>query len=91
MMKLAEIKPIHKGGSKILANNYQPVSLTSHIIKSFERIIKVAIVDFVEKNNLLKNFQHGFRSGRSCLTQLIDYYNSIMEQLSIFPSTSIYI
>ena len=80
-LKIAEIKPIHKGGSKKLAKNYRPVSLTSHIIKSFEKIIKNVIVDFAEKNNLLQNFQHGFRAGRSCLTQLIDYYNSIMEQL----------
>ena len=84
LLKIAEITPIHKGGSKKLASNYQPESLTSsHIIKSFEKIVKAAIVGSAEDNNLLQNFQHGFRTGRSCLTQLIDYYNSIMEQLEL--------
>ena len=40
MMKLAEIKPIHKSESKTLAKNYRQVSQTPHIIKFFERIMK---------------------------------------------------
>ena len=31
------------------------------------------MVDFIEKNHLLCGNQHGFRSGRSCLTQLLSH------------------
>ena len=31
------------------------------------------MVDFLEKHNLLKDTQHGFLRGRSCLTNLLEY------------------
>ena len=41
VLKLAYVTPIHKGGSKLKPENYRPVSLTSHIMKIFERVVKV--------------------------------------------------
>ena len=80
-MKTAIIKPVHKGGSKNKVQNYRPISLTSHIIKIFERVIKNKIIDFLENGELLKDFQHGFRRKRSCLTELIDHYSTILQHL----------
>ena len=73
--------PILKKGPKKLAENYRPISLTSHVIKIFERMMKTNLVNFLEENNLLKKFQHGFRKNRSCLTELIDYRNEILEAI----------
>ena len=81
MMKMAIVKPIHKGGNKNKPQNYRPISLTSHTIKIFERIMKNKIIDFLENENLLKDFQHGFRRKRSCLTELIDHYGTILQHL----------
>ena len=39
------ITPVFKKGSKSKAANYRPISLTSHIIKTFERIVRKAIVN----------------------------------------------
>nr|VZI07360.1 unnamed protein product [Spirometra erinaceieuropaei] len=36
-----------------------------------EKIIKKALIQFVEQNRLLSDAQHGFRSGRSCLANLL--------------------
>nr|VZI46378.1 unnamed protein product [Spirometra erinaceieuropaei] len=36
-----------------------------------EKIIKKALVQFLEQHHLLSDAQHGFRSGRSCLTYLL--------------------
>ena len=45
------ITPIYKGkGSKCTAANYRPISLTSHLIKIFERILRNQLVDFLERN-----------------------------------------
>ena len=41
MLKLAYVTPVHKGGSKMNSANYRPVSLTSHIMTIFERVIKI--------------------------------------------------
>ena len=83
LLKLANIVPIHKGGSKAFAKNYRPISLTSHLIKIFERVIRKHIVKYLETNNLLNQGQYGFRSGRSCLTQLIDHYDRVLHQCEI--------
>nr|VZI35325.1 unnamed protein product [Spirometra erinaceieuropaei] len=69
--KTAWISPIHKNGSRASANNYRPVSLTSICCKVMERIIKCELMRFLEQNHLLCDAQHGFRRGRSCLTNLL--------------------
>nr|VZI40999.1 unnamed protein product [Spirometra erinaceieuropaei] len=69
--KAAWISPIHKNGSRASANNYRPVSLTSICCKVMERIIKRELMRFLEQNHLLCDAQHGFRRGRSCLTNLL--------------------
>jgi hypothetical protein len=69
-INLAYITPIFKGGDKSLAKNYRPVALTNHITKAFEKIVKKEIVFHLAKHGLFNATQHGFRSGRSTLTNL---------------------
>ena len=76
--KLGVITPVHKGGARNEAKNYRPISLTSHIIKVFERILVNRIVDFLEAEQLLNDNQHGFRRGRSCLSQLLNHYHNLL-------------
>jgi hypothetical protein len=77
-INLAYITPIFKGGDKSEAANYRPVALTNHITKAFEKVIKQEIVFHLVSNQLLNNTQHGFTTGRSTLTNLIEYYESIL-------------
>jgi hypothetical protein len=79
--KMSHIAPLHKKGSKALPVNYRPVSLTSHIIKIYERVLRKRLVAHLESNNLLCNQQHGFRSGHSCLTQLLHHFDDILVNL----------
>ena len=72
------IIPIHKKDSKAKPENYRPVSLTSHLIKLFERILRMKIVDFIDKNNLIAAEQYGFRTGRSCMSQLLNHYEKLI-------------
>jgi len=72
------IVPIFKKGNKDDPANYRPVSLTSHLIKVFERVLRNGLVDFIESNNLLNANQHGFRKGRNCLSQLLHHYDDIL-------------
>ena len=51
--------------------NYRPISLTSVCCKVMEHIIYHSIMSHLEKNNIINSFQHGFRSGHSCTTQLL--------------------
>ena len=71
--KSAYVVPIFKGGKTSVVGNYRPVSLTSIACKILERIIKHHIITYLDQEQLLLPSQHGFRSGRSCLTNLIDF------------------
>ena len=71
----ADVVPIFKKGRRSEPGNYRPVSLTIITGKLLERIVKDRITNHIESNNLLSNSQHGFRSGRSPQTNLIEYLN----------------
>ena len=81
ILKTGNIVPIHKGGSRGEAKNYRPVALTSHIIKIFEKVLRNHIVSHLEENGLLNPGQHGFRTGRSCLSQLLAHFETITQIL----------
>ena len=75
------ILPIHKGNSTAEAANYRPISLTSHLVKIFEKVLRKKIVWFLERNDLFNSSQHGLRTGRSCLLQLLAHYDKILSLL----------
>ena len=79
--KYQSITPIHKKDSKAIPANYRPISLTSHIIKIFERVMRNRIVKHLEANHLLFCNQHGFRPQRSCFTQLLAHFDMILHSL----------
>ena len=74
---LANVAPIFKKGSKLQAVNYRPVSLTCISCKLFEHIVCKHILGHLEDHEILTDLQHGFRSGRSCETQLITTFHDI--------------
>ena len=76
--KFSHVFPLHKKDSRALPTNYRPISLTSHIVKIFERVIRKKLVDYLEINGLICDKQHGFRSGHSCLTQLLHHFDDVL-------------
>ncbi|KAK4819089.1 hypothetical protein QYF61_025348 [Mycteria americana] len=75
--RLVNVTPIFKKGRKEDPGDYRPVSLTSVPGKLMEQIILSAITRQVENNQGIKPSQHGFRKGRSCLTNLISFYDKV--------------
>jgi len=80
-LKLGMIVPLLKGDSTALAKNYRPVALTSHLVKIFEKVVRKHIVNHLDASNAFNPSQHGFRSGRSCLSQHLNHYEKILAQL----------
>ena len=75
------ITPVHKKASKADPANYRPIALTPHTIKIFERIIRDHLVAHLEEQSLLCRNQHGFRKGRSCLTQLLLHIDAVLNNM----------
>ena len=70
--------PLFKKGGKSITSNYRPISLTSILCKVIEHIFASNLVTHLDSHQLLYDLQHGFRSKRSCETQLV----MLMEDLS---------
>ncbi|MES9971492.1 MAG: reverse transcriptase family protein, partial [Candidatus Thiodiazotropha sp.] len=70
--KDARVTPLFKKGQKSNPGNYRPVSLTSVVCKCLEKIVRASVIEHLVRNNLISSAQFGFRSGRSCVLQLID-------------------
>ena len=79
--KSANISAFHKKGSKSDPSNYRPISLTSVVCKTLEKIIRNSIMEHMETNNLFSQHQHGFRKGRSCVTQLLEVLDKWTEEI----------
>lgn len=75
--KKANVVPIFKKGSKSKVDNYRPISLTSLCCKIMESIIRDAIVDHLTNNDLISDNQHGFMRNRSCLTNLLEFLETL--------------
>ena len=73
----ANITPVFKKGSKANAGNYRPISLTSIICKIMESIIRDSIVHHLATNKLVRPSQHGFMAHKSCLTNLLEYLETL--------------
>ena len=71
----ANVAPVFKKGEKYDAANYRPVSLTCICCKTLEHIIVSKINKHLALESILADCQHGFRSQRSCETQLVQFYH----------------
>ena len=46
-----------------------------------ERIVMEEMIEFLVRNNLLSDNQHGFKKHRSCLSELLSHHSRIFEAL----------
>ena len=80
--KKGVISPIFKKGSKNIAANYRPISLTCVLCKLMESLLRDHVLNHLIVNNLLSKKQHGFISGRSTVTQLLKYLDKCAQSVA---------
>jgi len=70
----ATVTPVFKKGNKEHSGSYKPVSLTTIPGKVMEQLILEVIIKQVEEKKVIRCSQHGFTKRKSCLTNLIAFY-----------------
>ena len=80
--KLANVTPVFKKGSRLAPSNYRPVSLTSVVCKVMERVVRDALMLYLETEGLITNKQHGFVNKKSCTTNLLESLDLVTKALS---------
>ena len=80
-LKISNITPVFKKDNKLLIENYRPISLLSNINKIFEKTLHSRIYNFLEKNNMIYDFQFGFRKNHNTNDALLTLTSTIQTAL----------
>ena len=75
--KKGNIVLIYKKGGKQTSKNYRPVSLLSVFGKILERLLLNELFQFFIESKLISLTQFGFKTGGSCINQLLSVTHEI--------------
>ena len=70
-LKTAVVTPTFKSGDQTKVDNYRPLSVLPATSKIMEYHVKDKLYDYLEKNNLITDAQHAYRTGHSTATCLL--------------------
>src|SRR6267154_660882 len=80
-LKLSRVIPVFKKGSKLVMSNYRPISLTSPFGKLLEKLMHTRMMSYLDKFEVLYDYQFGFRKNYSTSFAVIDVVNMIHNEL----------
>ena len=80
--QISKVSPLFKGsGLKSDVGRWRPLSLGCVSLRIFERVYELDFRPFLEENDLLPSFQHGFRAKKSCVTNLLSSWNMLANKV----------
>lgn len=81
ILKIHKVVPIPKGKNVTDVNMFRPIAILSIIDNVFERILHTQISNYMQSQNLLNEFQYGFRKGCGTEEATVNVVNFICKSL----------
>ncbi|CAH1975592.1 unnamed protein product, partial [Acanthoscelides obtectus] len=79
LWKLSKVCPIHKNGSRNDVSNFRPISILCNFSKALEILIYNRLYHHVSRKICVQ--QHGFMKGRSTVSNLMNFTQTIAENI----------
>ncbi|XP_059843914.1 P-selectin glycoprotein ligand 1 isoform X2 [Hypanus sabinus] len=79
--RISHVVPLFKKGSKSNLGNNRLVSLTSAVGKLLEEVLRDRIYKYLDRQGLIRESQHGFVHDRSCLTNLLEFFEEVTRKV----------
>ena len=80
--KKGTVIPLPKISHPKTASDMRPITLLPLPGKIMERIISNRLKDYLDVHNILTDKQHGFRKGRSTLSAIVEFLNTIYNNVN---------
>ena len=74
--KMAKVLPVTINGEKCDRSNYRPICIISAVAKVFGKIVYNQFYSYLSNNNLLSNYQSGFRATYRTVISLLQSTNN---------------
>jgi len=80
-LKIAKVIPVHKKGGARDVSNYRPISLLPVFAKLLEKLMYNRLTEFMDRNEILTEEQHGFRTKKSTDMALQSFTKRVQEAI----------
>lgn len=78
-LKMSRVTPIFKKGDSHLVENYRPIAITSCFSKVFEYAMLDRLSDYLNKQKIMHENQHGFTVGKSTSTAIHAFLERVID------------
>ena len=78
--KIGKQTPVFKSG-KMCINNFRPITVCSSFSKILEKVVKLRVTEYIDKNKILNDKQFGFRKKHSTNHAIINLMETTLEGL----------
>ena len=79
LIKIAKVVPVYKKGERNVPGNYRPISLLSIFDKIVEKLMYKRLLMFLEMNDILYEYQFGFRKNHSTSQAVMEVLDNIYQ------------
>ena len=81
LFKIACVTPIFKNGDTTIPGNYRPIAILPALNKILERIVYDQLIKFLNKHNIIFNYQFGFRKKHSTEQAVLELTENLKQSI----------